>query len=98
MLGVDECPTGTVAITDTSKCAEGSLELGFGEIFDETLGTKTGGNLICNYCTGCNPVVTRVSSNHGALASWICEKTIGNVLLILLMVRYLTYSVFLKCV
>ena len=83
MLGEDECPTGTVAITDTHKCAEATQALGYGEIFDATVGTKTGENVICSYCGGCNPRVTKLSSNHGPMATWICEKTTGNVLLIL---------------
>ena len=74
-IGVDACPTGTMAITDTDKCAEASQALGYGDIFDERIGTKTGENVICNYCTSCVPIDTRVSSDHGDQAYWICEKS-----------------------
>ena len=69
--GVDACPTGTTAITDESKCEEATKALGYGDIFDKTQGTK-GEHAVCNYCAGCYPPDTRVSSNHFQKAYWIC--------------------------
>ena len=76
-IGVDACPSNAKVITNPTKCAEAAQALGYD--WDEAAGTKTG-TLVCNYCTGCTPNIVLLSSSHGDLAYWMCEKTAGNVL------------------
>ena len=78
---MDACPTDAKAITDPAKCEEAAKA--FGYVWEEALGSETG-TPICHYCTGCASKVVKLSSGHGDGAYWMCKKTAGNVLFILI--------------
>ena len=69
--GVDACPKGYKAIKDKKSCKKASEKLGLK--YDKARNDNKP-NAVCNWCNGCAPKVTRVSTNHGAGAKWICKK------------------------
>lgn len=73
--GVDACPSGFTQITaDAAECAAGSTALGLTYNAGEN---EAGPNAVCNWCGGCVPQITRLSSNHGTAAKWVCKPTVS---------------------
>ena len=69
------CPTGYEAIYDVETCKKASNELGLVYSAKDSDGKS---NSVCNWCGGCNPMITRISNNYGHKAKWVCQK--GNAL------------------
>merc|ERR1712038_998794 len=69
--GVDTCPSGYAPIYNTAECEDAANH--FGYPYDANDGDKTG-TILCNYCTGCNPIQVELSSSHGNEAYWLCKK------------------------
>merc|ERR1712224_640728 len=69
--GVKRCPTGYEAINDIETCKKASKELGLVYSAKDSDGKSKS---VCNWCGGCNPMITRVSNNYGSKAKWVCQK------------------------
>ena len=72
-LGVNDCPEGYYAISDTRICEKASQSLGLDYL--EANNDISTGNPVCNFCEDCSPPNTRVDWDHGNQTRLVCEST-----------------------